>query len=59
MTGVKDRVYQPDPARHAVYADLFKLYRDLHDAFGVQEWRGGLGHAMKRLIEIRSAARKN
>ncbi len=58
MTGVKDEVYLPDPAAHGIYDELFDLYRDLHDAFGLAQWKGSLGHVMKRLIEIRGRVRR-
>jgi L-ribulokinase len=58
MTGLKPVVYRPDPKAHAVYKELYKLYRTLHDAFGTKEWNGNLHGVMKKLLEIRSAARK-
>ena len=57
MTGTKPVVYEPEPVAAAAYARLFKLYTDLHDAFGVSRWHGSLAHAMKELIEIRQEAR--
>lgn len=58
MTGLKPRVFKPDPKAVAVYKELYKQYRTLHDAFGTREWSGNLHDVMKKLIEIRSAARK-
>jgi len=58
MTGVKERVFTPNPEAVATYAKLFKVYSDLHDAFGTKEWNGNLGHVMKDLIAIRAEARK-
>jgi L-ribulokinase len=58
MTGLKPQVYKPDPKAHAVYKELYKVYRELHDAFGTKEWNGNLHGVMKKLIEIRSQARK-
>ncbi len=57
MTGLKDKVYQPNPAAHAVYKELYAIYRTLHDAFGTTSWQGNLHGVMKRLIDIRSQAR--
>jgi L-ribulokinase len=57
MTGLRRRIYRPDPEAHAVYRELYGLYRRLHDAFGTREWQGNLYDVMKRLIEIRSRAR--
>ena len=37
MTGLKARVFKPNPAAHAVYKELYALYRKLHDAFGTKQ----------------------
>jgi L-ribulokinase len=58
MTGVKKQVFEPDAKRAAVYADLYKLYRRLHDAFGTSNSREPLNGVMKELIAIRDRARK-
>jgi L-ribulokinase len=58
MTGLKPRVFKPNPAAHAVYKDLYTLYRKLHDAFGTPQPDGNLYDVMKRLLEIRSRARR-
>jgi L-ribulokinase len=57
MTGLKSRVFQPNPAAHAVYKELYLLYRKLHDAFGTQQATGNLYDVMKQLIAIRNRAR--
>ena len=57
MTGLKPKVYQPDPAAHAVYSELYAIYRTLHDAFGTTGWQGNLAGVMKQLLNIRSRAR--
>ncbi len=54
MTGVKNRVFAPEPKAHAVYRELFALYKELHDAFGTTSWNGNLAKVMKRLLELRS-----
>jgi L-ribulokinase len=58
MTGLKSKVFKSDPKAHAVYCELYPLYRKLHDAFGTTEWKGNLHDVMKRLIDIRSRVRK-
>jgi L-ribulokinase len=58
MTGLKPRVFQPDPKAREVYRDLYALYRKLHDAFGTRDWHGNLYDVMKQLIDIRSRVRK-
>ncbi len=56
MGGTKDVVYSPEPASSAVYRDLYKLYLDLHDSFGVPGGGHDLAKLMKRLFEIREQA---
>ncbi|MBI3696109.1 MAG: ribulokinase [Acidobacteria bacterium] len=48
MAGLQDRCYQPDPAAHAVYNQLYQEYRTLHDYFG-----RGANPVLKRLRAIR------
>jgi len=57
MTGLKPRVFHPDPENQAVYAELYQIYKKLHDAFGTESWNGNLHDVMKRLLEIRTKAR--
>jgi len=56
MTGIKERVFVPDPESVAVYARLYRLYMQLHDAFGGVEKSADLGQLMKDLLEIRDSA---
>ncbi|MHC4177797.1 MAG: ribulokinase [Planctomycetota bacterium] len=58
MTGVKDKVYRPNKAAARVYAELYKLYRTLHDAFGTAQFDNRLNHVMKDLIAIRDRVRR-
>jgi L-ribulokinase len=58
MTGLKPKIYKPDPKAHAVYRELYPLYRTLHDAFGTKDWSGNLFGVMKQLIDIRNRVRK-
>src|ERR1044071_7806623 len=58
MTGLKPRAFEPNAEAHAVYKELYKLYRTLHDAFGTRNFDGDLYNVMKELIEIRNRARK-
>lgn len=57
MTGLKPRVFKPDPKAYAVYRQLYALYKELHDAFGTNHWCGNLQGIMKKLIDIRQKAR--
>jgi len=58
MTGLKPTVYKPNPKAHAVYKELYALYKQLHDAFGTKQWNGNLYGVMKKLIAIRDSVRK-
>jgi L-ribulokinase len=58
MTGLKPRVFKPDPKAHEVYKKLYGLYRQLHDAFGTTQANGSLFRVMKELLEIRSRVRR-
>ena len=53
-----DTTYQPIAENQAVYAELYALYKTLHDAFGKTGWSGSLEHVMKELIRIRQKQRQ-
>jgi L-ribulokinase len=54
VTAVREKVYHPIPENQSVYAELYALYRTLHDAFGTAEWSGKINHVMKQLLDIRA-----
>jgi L-ribulokinase len=54
MTAVKEKRFTPNPAAHAVYNQLYEIYRELHDEFG-NVAKADLGSVMKRLLEIRTS----
>jgi len=56
MTGIKETVYEPNPQAAATYARIYKLYRQVHDAFGLPQ-PIELGNVMKDLIAIRDEVR--
>ena len=58
LTGIKE-TFQPDPGNHQVYKELFRLYSQLHDAFGTEFWTGTLYNVMKELITLREKQRKS
>jgi L-ribulokinase len=53
MTTLKEKRFVPSPEAHAVYNDLYKLYRELHDTFGGVSAQADMGTMMKRLLAIR------
>jgi len=59
MTGVKPKVYRPNASAAAAYAELYELYRLLHDALGTRAGGGNLHQVMKRLIAIRDRTRQH
>ena len=55
MTTIKEKRFEPDPAAHAVYDELYAIYRELHDAFGgVPGARADAGSLMKRLLALKA-----
>src|SRR5512135_465844 len=57
MTGLKPKIFKPNPKAHVVYEQLYAVYRQLHDALGTKTWTGNLYPVMKKLLEIRSQVR--
>lgn len=55
MTSLKDVVYTPESGSQKIYNDLYRLYRQLHDAFGGVKKGGDLSDVMKELIRIKDA----
>jgi len=53
MCGIKEVSFKPDSENHRVYQELYKLYSQLHDAFGRKAWSGPLFNVMKDLLLIR------
>jgi L-ribulokinase len=58
MTGTKSTVYRPNRAAAATYAELYRIYHQLHDAFGTATYNGKLQAVMKDLIAIRNRVRR-
>lgn len=54
MTGLKDAAYRPIPENQAVYQELYRIYRSLHDAFGAVTPAANLGQVMKELLRIKN-----
>jgi L-ribulokinase len=56
MCGVKEITYKPKAENVKIYQELYKLYRQLHDAFGVNADAGRLANVMKDLLAIKERA---
>ena len=59
MTRIREECYRPRAHAVAVYDELYRLYRQLHDAFGLPDRRTSLHPVMKRLLEMRDEARRD
>jgi len=51
MTSLKEKRFTPNPAAHAVYNQLYAMYKSLHDEFG-NVANANLGPVMKQLLKI-------
>lgn len=58
MTGTTN-VFNPIKENVVVYKKLYKLYKQIHDAFGTKEWNGGMYNVMKELLDIRDEVRRS
>jgi len=56
MCGVKEWTFKPIAENHAVYKELYALYKQLHDAFGLASWSGKPANVMKDLLTIKDKA---
>jgi len=53
MCGVKDKTFKPIPENVKIYKQLYKLYKQLHDGFGVKDHTENLYNVMKDLLDIK------
>jgi L-ribulokinase len=53
MCHVKETIYIPIPENHKTYQELFRLYMQLHDAFGVKGGAADLSNVMKDLLALK------
>jgi L-ribulokinase len=56
MCGAKDVTYKPKAENVKIYQQLYKLYKQLHDAFGINADAGRLANVMKDLLSIKERA---
>ena len=57
MTEIRE-VFEPDMENYKVYEELYRLYVQLHDAFGTRDWSGTMYNVMKDLLALRDKQRK-
>jgi L-ribulokinase len=53
MCGIKNVTYKPIAENAGIYRQLYVLYKQLHDAFGTQDFSGKLANIMKELLSIK------
>ncbi|UCE99432.1 MAG: ribulokinase [Planctomycetota bacterium] len=58
MCGVKERTYKPNPESNKVYQQLYSLYKQLHDAFGLESFSGKMANVMKQLLDVKDKANR-
>ncbi|MFZ4775965.1 MAG: ribulokinase [Terrimicrobiaceae bacterium] len=58
MTSVLSLQYKPRAAARKTYDRLYKLYKEVHDAFGGVNRAADLSHVMKELLKIKQSATK-
>jgi L-ribulokinase len=55
MCGTKDKTYKPIGENQKVYQQLYLLYSQLHDGFGLDSVSGGMANVMKDLLNIKDS----
>ncbi|OHB55373.1 MAG: ribulokinase [Planctomycetes bacterium GWF2_42_9] len=58
MCGVKAKTYKPNAKNQKVYAEMYKLYKKMHDSFGVKDSKIVLSDVMKKMLELKEQANK-
>ena len=58
MTSLEKKQYKPDPARQKAYDELYRLYRQVHDAFGGLNKSADLSRVMKDLLALKETQAK-
>jgi len=53
MCAVKETTYKPIAENHKVYQQLYGLYKQLHDGFGLDSFSGKMANVMKELLNIK------
>jgi L-ribulose-5-phosphate 4-epimerase len=56
MCGMKDTTFKPIAENHEVYQRLYRLYKQLHDGFGLRDKAIAMGNVMKELLDIKEKA---
>jgi L-ribulokinase len=58
MCGIKETTFKPVLENQKVYQQLYSLYSQLHDAFGLESYSGKMANVMKELLDIKDKANR-
>ena len=53
MCAMKEKTFKPIPENREVYKKLYRLYKQLHDGFGLDSSSGKMANVMKDLLNIK------
>jgi len=56
MCGIRETTFKPIAENQKVYKELYSLYKQLHDAFGLESYSGKMANIMKDLLNIKDRA---
>lgn len=59
MCRLKDKVYKPNSENHKVYKQLYLIYKQLHDSFGLEIFSGKMANVMKELLDIKDKVNRS
>jgi len=55
MCGIKETTFKPISENQKVYQQLYSLYSQLHNAFGLESYSGKMANVMKNLLNIKDS----
>jgi len=58
MCDIKETTFKPVLENQKVYQQLYSLYSQLHDAFGLESYSGKMANVMKELLDIKDKANR-
>lgn len=57
ICSVKEKTFKPVPENQKVYKEIYKLYKQAHDAFGTTDYSENLHNIMKDLLKIKESCK--
>jgi len=58
MCDIKETTFKPISENQKVYQQLYSLYSQLHNAFGLESYSGKMANVMKELLDIKDKANR-